>query len=80
MLVAVQQDWEALEYASEELRADRVVVLAAVRQDGGALEYASEELQADREEASWEAYYRAKEACYRAKEAYYARQARDATR
>jgi len=34
---------------SQELRADREVVLAAVKQDGEALRYASEELRADRE-------------------------------
>ena len=35
--------------ASEELRADRVVVLAAVQQDGRALKHASPEVRADRE-------------------------------
>ena len=41
VLAAVQQDGDALEYASAELQADREVVLAAVQQDGYALEYAS---------------------------------------
>jgi len=40
---------EALKYASEEVRGDRVVMLAAVHQIGAALEYASEELRGDRE-------------------------------
>ncbi len=35
--------------ASEELRAEREVVLAGVKQNGEALQYASEELRADRE-------------------------------
>ena len=39
----------ALEYASEELRGDKEVVLEAVRQNGWLLEYASEELRGDRE-------------------------------
>jgi hypothetical protein len=38
-----------LEYATEELRGDREVVLAAVQQNGRALEYASTELQKDPE-------------------------------
>ena len=38
----------ALEYASNELRADREVVLAAVAQHGYTLRHASEELRADR--------------------------------
>jgi|GEM_PF-1548574 len=49
MLAAVQQDGSALEYASEELKADREVVLALVQKYGRALKYASEELKADRE-------------------------------
>ena len=49
VLAAVQQDGDALQHASEELRADRDVVLAAVQQDGDALQHASEELRADRE-------------------------------
>ncbi|NBT35925.1 MAG: DUF4116 domain-containing protein [Betaproteobacteria bacterium] len=51
MLTAVQQRGEALQFASDELRADREVVLAAVRQRGEALQYASVELRADREVA-----------------------------
>ena len=43
------QDGNALGDASEELRADREVVMAAVMQDGSALGHASEELRADRE-------------------------------
>ena len=49
VLAAVQQSGEALQFASEELKADREVVLAAVQQDGLALEHASEELRANRE-------------------------------
>ena len=45
----MQQNGDALEYASAELQADREVVLAAVQQDGRALEHASAELRADRE-------------------------------
>ena len=48
-LVAVKADGMALKYASEELQADREVVLAAVQQNGEAFHYAAEELQADRE-------------------------------
>eukprot|EP00329_Picozoa_sp_Boothbay-MS584-11_P000134 1825_1 len=33
-MAAVQQDGWALEYASEELRNDKEVVMAAVQQDG----------------------------------------------
>ena len=47
VLAAVQQEPNALQYASAELQADRAVVLAAVRRDGYALEYASAELQRD---------------------------------
>jgi hypothetical protein len=36
-----------LEFASEELRRDRDIVMAAVQQDGSALEFASEELRRD---------------------------------
>jgi hypothetical protein len=39
----------ALAYASDELRADRDVVLAAVAHNGIALSYASDELRADRD-------------------------------
>jgi len=44
---AVKQDGEALGYASDELRANKDVVLAAVQQHGGALWYASNELKND---------------------------------
>ena len=48
MSIAAQDGFD-LEFASEELRAERQVVLAAVKQFGNALEYASKELRADRE-------------------------------
>ena len=38
---------DALEYASDELRDDKEVVLAAVKDTAYAIEYASEKLQAD---------------------------------
>ena len=47
VLEAVKQDGDALQYASEELRADREVVMEAVKQNAYALFYASEELQDD---------------------------------
>ena len=37
------------EYASDELKNDREIVMVAVQQDGGALEYASDELKNDKE-------------------------------
>ena len=40
---------QSLQFASEELRADRAVVLQAVRQNGLALQFASDELRADRD-------------------------------
>ena len=46
---AVRQDGMALCYASNELKADREIVLEAVRQNDSALRYASKELQVDRE-------------------------------
>ena len=49
MLAAVQQNVYALQFAAEELKKDREVVLAAVQQNGGALQYAAEELKKDRE-------------------------------
>ena len=49
VLATVKEDGGALEYASEELRADREVVLAAIKENGIALKYASKELQADSE-------------------------------
>jgi hypothetical protein len=39
----------ALEYASNELKADKEVVIAAVKQNAYALMYASDELKADPE-------------------------------
>ena len=41
---AVKRNVEALQYASEELKGDREVVMKAVRQRGEALEHSSEEL------------------------------------
>jgi hypothetical protein len=38
-----------LQYASDDLKADKEVVLAAVTQNGNALQYASEDLKADKE-------------------------------
>lgn len=49
VLKGVEQDGNALYYASEELRNDSEVVLAAVRQDPMALWYASETLLDDSE-------------------------------
>ena len=45
MLEAVKRNGHALEFAAEELRADREVVLEAVKQDRGAIVYAAEELR-----------------------------------
>ena len=45
MLAAVSQHGEALEFASEELRADEEAVLAAVEQNANALQFASPELR-----------------------------------
>ena len=50
-LKAVKQNGWALEFASDELKNDREVVLEAVKEKGSAgfaLEYASEELKNDR--------------------------------
>ena len=49
VLEAVKQDGNALKFASDELKGDRVVVMEAVKQNGWALEYAAEELRGDRE-------------------------------
>ena len=46
VLEAVKNDGYALEYASEELKADTEIVLAAVKNNGMALEYASKKLKA----------------------------------
>ena len=42
-----QQDWQALQWASEEMKGDRELCMAAVAQDGEALQYCSAELQKD---------------------------------
>lgn len=47
MLVAVQNSWGTLRYASRELKNDKDVVLAAVKRDPYAIEFASKELQRD---------------------------------
>ena len=47
VLTAVKRCGWALGFASEELQADREVVLAAVKQNVRAVECASEELQAE---------------------------------
>ena len=49
VLRAIRRRGYLLEYASEELKADREVVMVAVKDSGDALEYASEELRTDRE-------------------------------
>ena len=49
VLAAVTTSGYALEYACEELKADKEVVLVAVNSIGDALEYASEELKNDKE-------------------------------
>ena len=48
MTTVSRHGW-ALQDASEELRADKEVVMAAVKQDGDALKFASDELRANRE-------------------------------
>ena len=50
-LAAIAIDGELLEFASDELRADKEVILAAMVHDGDMLEFASGELQADLEVA-----------------------------
>ena len=45
----MRSDGSALQYASEDLKHDREIVLTAVTQSGWALEYASEDLKRDRE-------------------------------
>ena len=44
-----QQDWEALQWAGEEMKGDRELCTAAVVKDGQALQWASEEMKADKE-------------------------------
>ena len=46
---AVAQTGWALEFATEELKGDREIVMRAVSQEGLALKYATEELKCDRE-------------------------------
>eukprot|EP00971_Amphidinium_carterae_P275440 5465171-Amphidinium_carterae.1 len=48
-MAAVQRTWLALEYAAEECKSDRAIVLAALQQNSHALEYAAEECKADPE-------------------------------
>ena len=45
----MNRDGRALKYASEDLKADKKVVLAAVKQYGWALKHASKDLKADPE-------------------------------
>ena len=47
---AVKQDGSALRYVSEELRADREVVMEAVKQNRWALQHASAELRGEMEQ------------------------------
>merc|ERR1712087_237377 len=49
VLAAVSQNGMALQYASEDLRADPEVVLAAIAQNGNAMMYAARHFQADRD-------------------------------
>ena len=42
VLAAVEMDGESLQWASEELKADREVVLVAIEECGWALEFACE--------------------------------------
>ena len=49
ILVALQQDGLALQYAAAGVRADRPLVLVALRRNGLALQYASAGLRADRQ-------------------------------
>ena len=48
-MAAVQTSGLALEYASDELRGDRKIMLAVTRENSSALRFASDELKADRE-------------------------------
>jgi len=49
VLAAVTTNGYALEYASDELKADKEIVLAAVTSVGYALQYAADDLKADKE-------------------------------
>ena len=48
-MCAVKQDGCALEYASDELKGDKEVVIEAVRRNGEVLRFAAEHLKADKE-------------------------------
>ena len=48
-MAAFVQDWEALEFVSEEMKGNRELCTAAVAQDCLALKFVSEEMQGDRE-------------------------------
>ena len=41
--------WQALQWASDDLKGDREIVLTAVSKEGRALEWASDDLKGDRE-------------------------------
>eukprot|EP00971_Amphidinium_carterae_P129403 2563086-Amphidinium_carterae.1 len=49
VMTALRRDWRALEFASEDCRGDRDIVLAAVKQSGFALQFAAESCRGDRE-------------------------------
>ena len=51
VLIAVNQNGAALEYASEQLQNDKEVVLTAVNQNGNALLYVSKDFKNDKEVA-----------------------------
>ena len=46
---AVKYELHVLQYAFEELKADKELVMAAVKTNGDALKYASDELKTDPE-------------------------------
>ena len=48
-LSAVKADSWELENVSDELKADKEVVMAAVKEEGDALQFSSDELKADEE-------------------------------
>lgn len=47
VLAAVKTSWEALEFASDELKADREIILQAISGSSDALEFAADEIKAD---------------------------------
>ena len=49
LLAPTNQDWRALQYASEEMKGDRELCMAAVAQDWRALQWARDEVKGDRE-------------------------------